>query len=885
MSSQDKPKTIYLSDYTPTPYQIEQVDLHFVLDESQTRVRSRIRVRRNNTAPADAPLALHGEALELVSVAVDERVLAATDYKLTEDALVLEQLPEAFELQIETLINPGANTELSGLYTSSGNFCSQCEAEGFRRITYMYDRPDVMTRYRTTIVADKTLYPVLLSNGNCIARGLLEGDDQRHWVTWEDPFPKPTYLFALVAGDLACIEDSFTTMSGRKVDLHIFVEHHNKDECDHAMRSLKKSMLWDEQVYGREYDLDVYMIVAVDDFNMGAMENKGLNVFNSKYVLAKPDTATDNDYLGIESVIGHEYFHNWSGNRVTCRDWFQLSLKEGFTVFRDQEFSADMGSRGVKRIDDVNALRNVQFREDAGPMAHPVRPESYVEINNFYTSTVYNKGAEVVRMLHHLLGAENFRKGTDLYFARHDGQAVTTDDFVKALEDANDMDFTQFKRWYSQAGTPVLEVQGRFDAANHQYTLTVEQSCPPTPGQEQKQPFYIPLAIGLVGANGEDLAFRLDGESKSIKGTQVLHVCETRQEFALSDVKQQPVPSLLRGFSAPVKVNAGLSDDELCFLMAHDSDDFNRWDAGQRLAVKIIRELAEAIDAGKTKMVPESYLQAIANILRDSSLDKSLAAQAVSLPSENYVAEFVSEINPGLIHQARRYLRKSMAQALQQQWLEVYQDNSDDGGYQLDALSMGRRALKNTCLSYLSELEDEQAAERCYRQYSSANNMTDVIAALGCLVNMDCAQRATALAQFYDKWQNDVLVVDKWFSLQASSRLPDTLSRVKELAQHPAFSLKNPNRIRALLGAFVFGNAAQFHAEHGQGYVMLTDFLRQIDALNPQIASRLVSAYSMWRRYAQPMQGLMQQQLESILEFENLSKDVYEIASKSLGKQ
>ena len=868
------PKTIRLQDYQPTNYKIEQIDLHFDLEEEKTQVRSTLTITRRDTVATNAPLVLHGEDLVLKSVAIDGTVLEESGYQLDGETLTLSGLPESFVLEIENEINPAANTSLNGLYTSGGNFCTQCEAEGFRRITYMYDRPDVMARYSTTIVADKSKYPVLLSNGNMVDSGLVSKSDdeqsQRHWARWEDPFPKPTYLFALVAGDLTRVEDSFTTMSGREVALHIFVQHHNADKCSYAMRSLKKSMEWDEKVYGREYDLDVYMIVAVDDFNMGAMENKGLNVFNSKYVLAKPETATDSDYQGIEGVIGHEYFHNWSGNRVTCRDWFQLSLKEGFTVFRDQEFSADMTSRGVKRIQDVNILRAHQFREDSGPMAHPVRPESYVEINNFYTVTIYNKGAEVVRMLHHLLGAESFRKGTDLYFDRHDGQAVTTDDFVRALEDANDVDLKQFRRWYSQAGTPKLTVQRQYDADNNTYTLTIEQSCPATPGQEDKQPFYIPLAYGLLDEAGNDT------------DAGVLHIKEKKQEFVFNNIEAEPVPSLLRGFSAPVKVDLDLSDSELAFLMAHDSDDFNRWEAGQRFAIGIIKRLVMDYQQDRQLTMNEAYLNAIEKILDNDSLDKSLAAQALSLPSQAYISEFIEPIDPLAIHHVCLFLRLEIASALQEKLLLVYNSNLDSGPYRVDQQAMGQRSLKNCCLGYLMELNTPEIRELCLKQFEMGNNMTDVIAALNMFANTDCDERMQALDRFYHQWKDDALVTDKWLSIQASSRLPNTLERVKELTSHEVFNIRNPNKVRSLIGVFAQANAVNFHDASGDGYRFAADHVLTLDELNPQISARLVSVFTMWRKYDEQRQALMKAELERIAAKEGLSKDVYEIVSKSL---
>ncbi|MDT8383654.1 MAG: aminopeptidase N [Gammaproteobacteria bacterium] len=889
-----QPRTVHLADYRVPDFLIDSVALHFDLDEADTRVRSSLQLRRNPAAIGDQPLRLNGRDLELVSIKIDGHTLGAGDYVLEPERLSIPAVPEAFTLEIVTRIHPQANTSLGGLYTSGGNFCTQCEAEEFRKITYYLDRPDVMARFVTTITADKGRYPVLLSNGNLIDSGEL--DNGRHWAQWEDPFPKPAYLFALVAGDLACIQDRFQTVSGRWVDLRLYVQHHNTDKCEHAMRSLKNAMAWDERVYGREYDLDLYMIVAVDDFNMGAMENKGLNVFNSRYVLARPDTATDTDYQGIEGVIGHEYFHNWSGNRVTCRDWFQLSLKEGFTVYRDEEFSADMGSRGVKRIEDVNILRTHQFREDAGPMAHPVRPESYVEINNFYTVTVYNKGAEVVRMLAHLVGEAGFRRGTDLYFQRHDGQAVTTDDFVAAIEDANDADFSQFRRWYSQAGTPVLDITQHYDAAQQRYRLTVSQHCPATPGQPHKLPFHMPLAIGLLDAQGRDLPLRLVGEAASgnvsgnasgnegIKpGTRVLQLRESEQVFEFEGIPEAPVPSLLRGFSAPVKLHTDLSDAQFYFLMGNDSDPFNRWEAGQQMGVKIITALAGAWQRGEPLALSEAYVAAMQKTLLDSSLDKALIAAALQLPSEAYLGEFVAVIDPQALHEARRFVLRCLAEALREPLLSTYHANLEQGDYRLDAEAIGQRALKNTCLSYLMELDDPELRAQCVSQFRAANNMTDVMVALSGLVNTPGEERAEALAAFYEQWQEDPLVVDKWLSLQATSRLPGALENVRALTQHPAFSIRNPNKVRALIGAFCNGNPAQFHAADGGGYRFLAEQVLTLDALNPQVAARLSNAFSQWRRYDAPRQTLMQEQMQQLLAAPGLSRDVYEVLSKSLG--
>ncbi len=873
----ETPQTIRLADYQPPAYAIDHVDLHFDLDPDTTRVTSRLSLRRLREGE---PLVLDGHDLELVSVAVNGRVLETDEFRLDEHSLTLAELPDSCELEVVTEIHPAANTSLGGLYTSGGNFCTQCEAEEFRKITYYLDRPDVMARFTTTLVADKADYPVLLSNGNLIASGELE--DGRHWARWEDPFPKPAYLFALVAGDLARIEDSFTTTSGRKVDLHIYVQHHNIDKCEHAMRSLQKAMRWDEEVYGREYDLDLYMIVAVDDFNMGAMENKGLNVFNSRYVLARPDTATDTDYLGIESVIAHEYFHNWSGNRVTCRDWFQLSLKEGFTVFRDQEFSADMNSRGVQRIQDVNVLRTHQFREDAGPMAHPVRPDSYVEINNFYTVTAYNKGAEVVRMLAHLVGPEGFRRGTDLYFERHDGQAVTTDDFVSAIEDANDADFSQFRLWYSQAGTPQLNVAHHYDEQQKTLTLNITQSCPPTPGQAHKQPFHIPLAVGLLDAGGNDLPLCLEGEAATGDTTRVLHLREAEQSFVFRDVPPGAVPSLLRGFSAPVKLRDDLDDSQRYFLMAHDSDPFSRWEAGQKMAVKILAGLVDDIQAGRPLQLDEAFAEAFARTLADDRLDPAFAALALGLPAENYLAEFIQPIDPQAIHEARDFLRRALAERLRPQLEAVYAQNAGSGEYRIDGESIGRRALKNACLGYLSRIGDSEAIALAEGQFNTAGNMTDSMAALASLASQANAARERALAAFYQRWRDEPLVVDKWLSIQATAALPDTLDRVRELTKHEAFTLKNPNKVRALIGAFASANPSCFHAIDGAGYAFLADHILELDALNPQVAARLTSPFTQWRNYEPKRQALMQAQLQRLLAEPGLSKDVFEVVSKSL---
>ncbi len=873
-------KAVYLKDYRPPDYHIHSTDLHFDLGEELTRVRARLEISGSGTAHA-RPLVLTGSELELKGVALDGRRLRpGKDYRLSADSLTIARVPERFILEIETEIHPQKNTSLSGLYVSGGNFCTQCEAEGFRKITYYLDRPDVLARFTTTIVADKSRYPILLSNGNPVEHADL--DNGRHRAVWADPFPKPSYLFALVAGDLARIEDRFVTRSGRTVQLHMFVQHHNADKCAHAMASLKKAMQWDEIVYGREYDLDIYMIVAVDDFNMGAMENKGLNVFNSMYVLAKPETATDSDYQAIERVIAHEYFHNWSGNRVTCRDWFQLSLKEGFTVFRDQEFSADVTSRGVRRVQDVNALRTHQFREDAGPMAHPVRPESYMEINNFYTMTVYNKGAEVVRMLHQLLGVEGFRRGTDLYFDRHDGQAVTTDDFVRAMEDANSADLHQFRRWYEQAGTPQLHIGRAYDCRSRIYVLHVRQTCAPTPGQPRKEPFHMPLAISLLNAEGQEMPVRLMGEHSGTTGTRVLQLRQPEETFVFVDVPHEPVPSLLRGFSAPVKIQSDLTDSERCFLLAHDADPFSRWEAGQQLATRLILDLTDRIQQLQALSVGMDFIDAFRVTLRSENQDEAMIAQTLTLPSESYLADLIDPADPQALHDARRYVLRALAEALREDFLSVYRANTGHGSYSTDPESIRQRSLKNLCLAYLMELDDKSIRAICMEQFHSSDNMTDVMAALHAFANTDCDERRDLLAVFYGKWRDDPLVLNKWFALQATSRLCGTLTEVKALTRHPAFTLRNPNRVRALIGSFASGNPVRFHDRNGAGYEFLADHVLTIDRLNPQVAARLVGGLSLWRKYEPRRQNMMKAQLERILREAVLSRDVREIVTKSL---
>ncbi len=866
---QGQPKTIYLKDYMAPAYDVDAIALVFELGEAFTDVKSTTTFRRNPTVATDVPLELYGEELELLSVQVNSVALKAGQYVLTDDGMTIFNVPELFAVEIVTRIYPQKNTSLEGLYQSSGNFCTQCEAQGFRKITYYPDRPDVMSIFTTEIRADKAQYPVLLSNGNLVGSGDLA--DGRHWARWEDPFQKPSYLFALVAGQLQHVEDHYTTVSGRQVTLRIYTEAHNIDKCDHAMQSLKRAMQWDEKRFGLEYDLDIYMIVAVDDFNMGAMENKGLNVFNSKLVFASPETATDMDYISIESVIGHEYFHNWTGNRVTCRDWFQLSLKEGLTVFRDQEFTSDLHSRPVKRIEDVRKLRTFQFAEDASPMAHPIRPSSYMEINNFYTMTVYEKGSEVVRMYQTLLGQEGFRKGMDLYFQRHDGQAVSTENFLAAMADANEVDLGQFQHWYDQAGTPQVHVGMSYDAQEQTCTLHLRQSCPATPEAAEKKTFLIPVAVGLLNKEGKD-----------ISGNQILHLSQSEQSFTFTGLSEKPIPSLLRNFSAPVRLYYPYTEADLMFLMMHDSDAFNRWDAGQRLAMQTILKLLEDQQTGRAVGVEHDFISAYQKVLTDASLDPALRAETMILPSEADIAEVARPSDPEAIHHAREFIYSTLAKALRLDLERLYLALQDDGEYRIDAPSIGRRSLKNVCLDYLGRIQDEGIYELCLAQYHQAGNMTDALAALAVLNQIDCPQREQALQHFHDRWQHDALVMDKWFALQATSCLPGTLEQVKTLMQHKLFDLRNPNKVRALIGSFAIRNPLHFHAEDGSGYTFLTETVLQLDSMNPQIASRMVRPLMNWRHYEPKRSTLMKQHLEQIKAASGLSGDVYEIVSKSL---
>lgn len=883
MRTDQTPKAVLLKDYQPPAYWIDSTDLIFEIDEAATLVKSHLSMRKNKTQPACA-LTLHGNQLQLQTIAINGITLSPSDYTLTDEDMTIHcELADEFTLYCETMIKPQENTSLEGLYQSGGMFCTQCEAEGFRKITYYLDRPDVMSRFTTTIIADKKRYPVLLSNGNEVISADI-GDD-KHCVTWEDPFKKPAYLFALVAGNLVYQEDYFTTQSGRKVTLRLFVEPFNQDKCDHALQSLKKSMKWDEEVYGREYDLDIFMIVAVDHFNMGAMENKGLNIFNSSCVLAKPETTTDEGFERIESIVAHEYFHNWSGNRVTCRDWFQLSLKEGFTVFRDQQFSSDMNSATVERIGQVSFLRTAQFAEDAGPMAHPVRPASYIEISNFYTLTVYEKGAEVVRMLHTLLGADLFRKGSDHYFATYDGQAVTTDDFVRSMEVVSKRDFTQFKRWYDQSGTPILQVTDRYDAQTQQYFLTIEQTCPPTPQQPVKQPFHIPVKVGFLNQAGETQSLCLEGYPDAAQ-EWMLEVTQATHTFVFTKASSKPVPSLLRHFSAPVKLHYPYHDDDLLLLMQHDVDGFNRWDAGQRLAVLMFEKLIQDYRAGRELQLNSNLVTAYQKLLseaQNSQADYLFIAQLLTLPSESYLAELADEIDVDAIYHVHYYVRKTLAALLKDELLQVYRLllTSNTAGY--DGPSSAARALKNTCLHYLMTLTDGSVLALCIEQFNNALNMTDAKSAFAALVNMqdNADLKKEVVNAFYEKWRDDVLVIEQWFAVQAASPSYD-LQRIEQLLAHPAFEMTNPNIVRAVIATFANRNHIQFHDLSGSGYEFLADQILALNKLNPQIAARLLTPLTRWKKYGSQRQHAMKAALSRILQCEHLSKDVYEIVSKSL---
>lgn len=891
--SSAKPKAIFRKDYKPVDYNVDAVHMTFKLDEEFTLVTTEQKMVPAN--PGADLMLNRGKNVALRILQVDGKDVPQDHFELTEKFLVIKAaaLPQKpFTLKTEVLIKPQDNTDLEGLYKSSGNFCTQCEAEGFRNITFFQDRPDVMATYEVRMEADKAKYPVLLSNGNLVSQGDLEGG--RHFAVWRDPYRKPCYLFALVAGDLGKVEDKYVTKGGTNVRLCIYAQHHNIHKCGHAMESLKKAMKWDEDRFGLEYDLDIFNIVAVDDFNMGAMENKSLNVFNSRLVLASPETATDFDFYRIEGVIGHEYFHNWTGNRVTCRDWFQLTLKEGLTVFRDQEFSADLNSRPVKRIEDVATLRMRQFAEDAGPMAHPIQPESYIQMNNFYTVTVYEKGAEVVRLYQTLLGVDGFRRGMDEYFRRHDGQAVTCDDFRNAMAAANNVDLSHMERWYLQGGTPNLEVSCEYNESTKTFKLHCKQSTPPTPGQPTKEPVPIPIAVGLLGKDGHDLPLTLEGASAPAGTTTVLLLDGAEKTFTFVNVPERPVPSLLRGFSAPVKLTVeGQTDADLLHMMGHDSDEFNRWEAGQRLTKKALLALYEAVTTHRD-MAPEdamaqagavsdAMVEAFRATLTASNLDPAFRADALVLPAPNELVDAIPDADPIAVHTVRSWVGKLLAQRLRPDLERVLRGFDAEPGapYAFNAAEMGKRKIKNVCLAYLAKLGDPKVLDDCHARFRAATNMTDAMAAIAALNDSPGLQREQALGEFADKWREESLVMLKWLSLCASSNVPGNLKAVDALLAHPSFSIKNPNCCYSLLGAFA-SSPVNFHNEDGSGYRWLADRVIQLNGINAQVAARVLNPFVRWRKYDSKRQALMRAELERIAATPGLCDDVFEIVSKSL---
>ncbi len=870
----------YRRDYQVSNFLIEQVALKFELFDGYALVSSSLNIVRNPASNSgNKDLTLDGVDLELLTIQVDGLLLSEQAYAVEKDSLTIFDCADKFELFTQVKIYPEKNTSLEGLYQSSGKYCTQCEAEGFRKITYFLDRPDVMATYQVRIEADKTLFPTLLSNGNKVDGGQL--GNNRHFAVWQDPFKKPSYLFALCAGDYDLLEDCFTTQSGRKVSLQIFVDKGKLAQCPHAMESLKKSMQWDEDVFGLEYDLDIYMIVAVGDFNMGAMENKGLNVFNTKYVLASQETATDQDFEDVEAVIAHEYFHNWTGNRVTCQDWFQLSLKEGLTVFRDQQFTADQTDSAVKRIEDVKVIRSHQFAEDAGPMAHPIRPDSYIEMNNFYTVTVYNKGAEIIRMYHTLLGGDGFRKGMDLYFKRHDGQAVTCEDFVCAMEDANDYPLKQFRRWYSQAGTPQVSVSSTYNADSKEFRLELEQQTPATPGQDIKEAFHIPLRIGLLDKAGNDMPLELSDHSSRLQG-DILHFTQDQQSFVFENVEKRPVLSLLRNFSAPVKLDYDYSDVDLSFLLGNDNDPFNQWEAGQRLYSNVIWQLYSDSIASKKLMVPNSLIKTMQQVLENQKLNGKFKALALALPDIKTLIESQDSIDLDHLLKAHEYLSLQIAQQLELFWQKHYLANRSQGKFEQGSDAIGKRALAQRCLAYLLLNDQDHYYALALEQYQNADNMTDTIGAFKLLMHSEYANKSKLAENFYQEWKGEELVLDKWLAVLASDPSDETLETVNRLKTHAAFAMTNPNKVRALIGSFAGANMHQFHRKDGKGYQYLTEQIKELYSINPQIAARLTGAFNRWKKFDDKRQLLMKEQLEVILSQPELSKDVYEIASKAL---
>lgn len=871
-------QTIYLKYYRSPAFLIDNVYMYIDLYEEKTNIKTVLSVRRNlNIQTSLPPLILNGEAMTLKRIALNGQLLSSSDYTINDSSLIIPDVPEEFILESEVIIQPHKNTRLTGLYKSQGNFCTQCEPHGFRRITYFLDRPDVLARYTTIITADKDKYPFILSNGNLIETKILEGN--RHLVHWEDPYKKPSYLFALVAGNFDLLEDSFVTQSGREVALRLYLEKGYKDQGSFALQALKQAMKWDEEKFGREYDLDVYMIVAVSDFNMGAMENKGLNIFNTKNILANSKTATDEDYIRIKNVIGHEYFHNWSGNRVTCRDWFQITLKEGLTVLRDQLFIEDVTSKSVARIKSVNYLRNVQFAEDAGPMAHPIRPDSYIEVNNFYTSTVYNKGAEVIRMIRTLLGSAVFRKGMDLYFWRYDGKAVTTEDFIQAMVDASNKNFNQFKRWYDQTGTPVLNLESKYNENTETLTLKVKQFCPSSPGESKKLPLHIPLALGFVSPKCQDIPTQLEGEDEVIQGTRILEIQKLEEQFKFINVKDKPVLSLLRNFSAPVHLNYPYTDEELLWLFQCDSDPFARWEAGQVFAKRLIFNLVTDYQEQKLLKLDNRFIEIFQKIIQGPHKDHGYDAALLLLPKEAYLMQFMKNMDIEVLHTICQFVKKELSSALILDLTITYK-NYQLPVYVYSEENLGKRALKNCCLEYLTENGGDQYL-LAYQQFKNSDNMTDIMGALVALINHECEERQCALDEFYQKWKNYPILINKWMALQASSQLPSTIQIVKKLIQHPAFDIKNPNNVYALLVTFGM-NVVCFHDKSGEGYRLIADQILKIDSMNPQVAARVLQPLSRWQIMDEKRQGLMKAELNRIAEAPRLSPDISEIVKKSL---
>jgi aminopeptidase N len=865
-------KKIYLRDYAPPAFFIESAGLIFDIQKNLTKVNSTLKIKKNPIYNKEAhPLVLDRGGFEIESVIADGMILLPGEYRADDKHFILANTPDEFELEITTILKPHENTSLEGLYKSGNILCTQCEAQGFRKITPFADRPDVLSVYTCTIIADKDKYPVLLSNGNPVKSGDL--DNNRHFVTWEDPFKKPCYLFAMVAGDLACLKDTYTTGSGRTVELRIYCEKGNTDKCRHAMKSLKQAMEWDEKRFSLEYDLDLYQIVAISDFNAGAMENKGLNIFNSRYVLADPKSATDEDFLNIQNVIGHEYFHNWTGNRVTVKNWFQLSLKEGLTVFRDQEFSSDLNSRGVKRVSVVKNLRNSQFPEDSGPMAHPVRPESYIKMDNFYTATVYDKGAEIVRMIHQLIGEKNFQKGMSLYFERFDGMAVAIEDFIAVMEEAGNRDLGRFRLWYCQSGTPCVTITRKYDPALQQLEITLEQHTDPDINQSVKKPFHIPVRFGIIGPDGQDI---------SPAETGLLELNSEKHRFTFDNIPGGSVPSFFRRFSAPVKIKTDLTDDELCFLMACDTDEFNRWDCAQTLFMKQIITLVEDFRNKKTMTVSPGLVKAFEKALKDRKTDMAFLARMLCLPDEAEIKEHFDLVDVTAIHESRQFLRHYIAQKLQSVFMDIIGLCSKTDPSSISHESMAARSLKNLSLSYLGSLKHADTTELVMHHYSGAKNMTDEIAAFKILSDIGSELKKEAADRFYKKWSHDRLVMDKWFAVQAGSCLEDTLDEVRALIMHPDFSMKNPNRVRSLIHAFAFGNHVNFHRHDGAGYRFVSKNIIELDNINHQVAARLAGAFNHWKKYDVKRQSMMKKELERILAVKTLSSNVHEIVSRAV---